>query len=1171
MLHLVYSQASEALLDALVERLDRQRHRPGRSPLEPDQLLVPSRTIETWVKLGLARSLGIAANLRADGFGRFLGRLAEESGEPLWLIDRAALEGALLEIFLDPERLAHPELAPPREYLFAGGDTPEVVDTRRQQLAAELAGLFDAYLLHRPDFLHEWPERTLYGSDPLFGPIERWERRLFLMIFQRDGILDQHARRQARRWLLPFELIDQLPEHAPLPEAVHVFGFSYLPVAHYRLLERLARRAEVHVFAFNPTASFWEEASAPTAAPLKRWGRGGRENVRALSALTSQAEERYVDSPGRARTLLEQLQRDILQGELEPAPDPARWADDKSMRVLACPGVRREVEAVAEEVWRVVLDSAQDPEPIRFNEIAVLLCDRQDHAYAAHVTAVFREADEIPFNIIDLPLAAESRIIEAVDLLLDLPLGDFRRNELLRLVTHPAVIARFPDVEPVEWIDWCDELAIVHGGDQDDHRRTYIDKDLYNWDQGLRRLTLGAFMGGGREGEAPIHDAGGQHYLPEEVPGTRTASAARLALLVRSLIADARFMKQGQHTLAEWAELLELIITTYVVPTGDQDLRVLRRCIRAISDLTTRDLGDVRLSYPLVRELVRSSLGGMTGGRGQHLAEGVVVGSYLPMRAVPFKVIFVLGLGAGRFPGTERRSQLDLRGAAPRATDVSAEDRDRYLFLETILAARERLYLTFESRDPLTGEPIEPSLVIRELFELLDRGYLGPGGSERTILETLRLRRFDVIEPRTPQVEAQPDLEPEPEARYRLPGARREIEADRRGAAFERQHGRAPAADDVAEDPEGRSRHLRRVLGLVTLPQVEAPRHEPRAPLSISLSRIRTFLECPLQGSARTLLRLEEDERDPYAHEDEPFSTAPSDRAVALRRVFWHTVAGAAARADELKVPVERLYEEYARARQRLELRGASPTGVFAAVEELDHRRTLAGWLKELENMLARGGSGVRLPFAFGRAEESAEVSQVLDPLRLEIEVTLAPGRIERRWVEITGKTEALLLEPWTSISLVVRDNEPRRDNTRELRDSLRAFLDHVMLSATERRVAPHRAMLLMPRRPFARFFPAISPEEARAFLARTVSAMLSRVHGYVWPFEAVAWLRDGRSYEWIRDQLQRDLDRGAGPYLTFWGPVPQPSRYPVASEEEAQLILRERFGLFFGDEGDDR
>ena len=84
--------------------------------------------------------------------------------------------------------------------------------------------------------------------------------------------------------------------------------------------------------------------------------------------------------------------------------------------------------------------SRSSPDRLRFCDIAVLLADSLNQtSYQAHFCAVFEELYGIPFNMVDLPIAGECRVVEALLLLLDLPLGEFNRPELLRFLTHPSV------------------------------------------------------------------------------------------------------------------------------------------------------------------------------------------------------------------------------------------------------------------------------------------------------------------------------------------------------------------------------------------------------------------------------------------------------------------------------------------------------------------------------------------------------------------------------------------------------------------------------------------------------------------------------------------------------------------------------------------------------------
>ena len=68
-------------------------------------------------------------------------------------------------------------------------------------------------------------------------------------------------------------------------------------------------------------------------------------------------------------------------------------------------------------------------------------------------------------------------------------------------------------------------------------------------------------------------------------------------------------------------------------------------------------------------------------------------GTYREPRALPFRHIFIAGLGEGRFPRPDPADLLDLRRARRRAGDVTPREQDQYLFLETLLGARVHLEL----------------------------------------------------------------------------------------------------------------------------------------------------------------------------------------------------------------------------------------------------------------------------------------------------------------------------------------------------------------------------------------------------------------------------------------------------------------------------------------------
>ncbi|MCS6900776.1 MAG: exodeoxyribonuclease V subunit gamma, partial [Myxococcales bacterium] len=137
MLHLVYSNHLEALADALAERLARGRAKG--SLFETQRLIVPTRHLEAYARVHVARAHGIAFNLRAYPLDRLLHELLlDYSGGKLRLLDLGALRGLLLGALLDGGQ-AHDDLAPVSDYIQGRGHCEDGAELRKFQLATELA------------------------------------------------------------------------------------------------------------------------------------------------------------------------------------------------------------------------------------------------------------------------------------------------------------------------------------------------------------------------------------------------------------------------------------------------------------------------------------------------------------------------------------------------------------------------------------------------------------------------------------------------------------------------------------------------------------------------------------------------------------------------------------------------------------------------------------------------------------------------------------------------------------------------------------------------------------------------------------------------------------------------------------------------------------------------
>ena len=371
----------------------------------------------------------------------------------------------------------------------------------------------------------------------------------------------------------------------------------------------------------------------------------------------------------------------------------------------------------------------------------------------------------------------------------------------------------------------------------------------------------------------------------------------------------------------------------------------------------------------------------------------------------------------------------------------------------------------------------------------------------------------------------------------------------------------------AAEDPAWAA--LAMHLGLVTLP--DAARAQPTR-VQVPVHAILKFLEFPLQGWARFRVGLDEiEDDDSMDREDELFETAARDATTFLRGVLGASIAQGC--------PVEHAYDEAVRAR---ELRGAGPSGLFAAGERGSHLAALATWRGELE-ALGLPIAGIQV-HRFGRGGEHSAVDQVHDALSIDVDVLGPTGVTTLVRVEIGGRTLPMAGDLAESLSLFKRANEGKDEWAvagRE-RSALRAFLDHALLSASG--VAAGRSHWLGRRRRHergsghrSRAVPAPSRRMTRVALRGVVRDLLQDTHAYFLPCEAL--LVHGRgpagaplspTIERARELLGRS--DGAPALRSAFGPVPRAHLFPAPTEAEARAIADRRLGPYFvgrGGEGE--
>lgn len=1230
-IHLRYSHRLESVAGGLAGQLCERIGDPS-ALFEPVDVVVPNWNMRTYLEQEIARQLGVTPNLRFHLLRGFLADHLPDRGA--WTNTRILGHKQLHHILVDlldeddPSQLDQCEEI--RAYLEVDDDVAR--ERRLYQLCGELARIFTEYSFSRSAPVHgppldeepllvRWRRLGPAGSAQLDG-IERWQQVLWWKVFGDGGILRELEARESTRYMTLADALSRVTadDLAGLPARFHVVGFSYIARLFIEAMALFGEHADIYVHALSPCAAWAQQPPETFPHPdehllLRQWGSAGADHAVMWAEVADTVTVRVDDDPCRPN-LLSALQNDVIAHSSNRSNDPIneRRADPNlsdGVQFFECPSIKREVEAVANEAWSLLREDAS----LRPDDIAVVIAGADRDAYLAQIESIFPGFHALPHTIVEMPASSDSRLLEAVRLLLNLPFGRFTRRELLRLLVHPNMRGRGPDADPDEWVRWCDQLGILYGASRQEQDDSYLagqfevggrsdyEWDLYNWDQGMRRLVLGTFLSGQRSGVEELFAVGHRDYQPLEIAGGEAAQSAQFVALTSSLIEDARWLVGGGDTppkrsARQWADVVDAYLTTYLAASDeDDDGYEFGACRRIVRQVAAQCPVDSQFTYRMFFEFVRDELDELQKTRGNFLTGGVVVSACLPMRAIPFEHIFVVGLGEGQFPNPERDDPLDLRQDNRRRGDLEPADRDRYTFLETLLAARQGLTLSWVAREATTGEPLEASSVVNELRWVLEHRFGIAAESRKQLTVRHPLRRFDyqyfpalADAAGRPEL-AEPAIEDEDQNALDLrrpvaslhPAARAEAKLqalrDHLADAGAGRLRNMPPLDELrrrlggpGSDPQAKQAWLRLAdeLGLAPLPSQQAdtagdnadrgPNDEPRR-VRLRLSQIKGFLESPLQGAAKVQLGLRGEDDDPFGVDREPVQADRLQRTIALREVAYRALGSGTPR-DELAD----LYEAMLLPRGTLD--GKLPSGHFLAHDKKSHIATLETWWSNLEHLdialpLVRLGIGVQ-------GEDLAETFEA-------VELHLTPdahGVPEPVIVELVGTTEPT--DPGGEVYVHFAESGSTKPKEKYY---LRAFLSWIAATAAGRAHPPQVRLAVDGTKDhdgsnaktiarFTRQYTRWTASRANEYLAKICAALLFDPHDYLLPIQFAAAMSDEEAERrnvhtlkaWLEDQLSNSYSSLASQY----GPIEDFRRFGAPRDLDIDAVLRSRFPFIF-------
>ncbi|MBQ8706568.1 MAG: exodeoxyribonuclease V subunit gamma [Succinivibrionaceae bacterium] len=486
---------------------------------------------------------------------------------------------------------------------------------------------------------------------------------------------------------------------------------------------------------------------------LSSWGRQGSDNLFQLIECMDTDSEVFEDpfesekaadagaGDGKSKRGVLQLLQSRIFNDVEIDPFSAEalgqkqsdfiWENlEHNLEIHSCYSPLREVEAVYDRILRLF----QTDPTLKPNDLVVMAPSISK--YAPFIHGVFGRRNDlpelnIPYVISDQTYAQESTFLKSIYDLLFLPWRNIGASFVLSLLDVGQIQTRFglsaADVARIG--SWVQKATVRGDYDESGVYTSENSEDIEimpiysTWLRAIQRMAAGSVMPEG------AHSWFGRILPTSVAQGQSMQTLASLSSLVRMLFELRKkldeIIAEGGLTASGWLDFMQRDVVEAFFQEDDEIRSEILSLYEIITDLAAKfdNIDRKRLiSLEVFTDCIKSAAGRKESFR-PFMSGNVNFCTFVPMRSIPFRHIFMLGMNSVDFPRQDTAYDFDLmrRGNGMFASrgDRSSRNDDRYMFLETIMSASCGLYIYYVGRSNVNNAELNPSVLVTELLGFL--------------------------------------------------------------------------------------------------------------------------------------------------------------------------------------------------------------------------------------------------------------------------------------------------------------------------------------------------------------------------------------------------------------------------------------------------------------------
>jgi len=703
---------SDVMLEDLLQQfLTNFAEKQPTDPFEPAFIVVQTEGMKKWLSLKIAEHFAVSANIKFFTPNSILDWASRMLIEMPVAADKKYLTWSIFSTL--PSLINDSNFAPVNRYLLADKN-----GVRLYQLSEKIADILDQYQVYRPHMMKEWESGNYVDQDNI--PLKNdyiWQAILWQSLS--DDTKINRANSLIKLSNMDFKSLSNTSGNNQ-KKAIPLFGISVLPPIYIRILEKLGEMFDIKMFVQSPTREYFgtenffytadtDDVKAdinPLIASLGKTGSQFFDFIANHIDYFSVQETCKISS----NTILSSIQNDIMS--LKTPEKSTHSPNDTSIIVNSCHSQIREIQVLYDQlITYFEADSSLKPSDI-------LVLSPNIDEYAAYIDAVFGTDSygdiHFPYTIADRRLSEADFLTRIFLNILNLSHSRLKYSDIFQLLEKDVIHSNFQinqsEIEKLKL--WSRKTNIKWGWDKNitDVFTLPFYSD-FTVAKGLSRMHLAASVipykwehFGDIACDISIE---GEYF---ELLGKFTKFAYLLHYYWNLL--------QNDHTPKEWRNILSGILHDFFNPSKTNTEQI-SSAIESFSNYTENLLGKEKLSTKVVEEYFISYFKNAMTTSG-YLEGKITFCSMIPMRSIPYKIICLIGMNDSTFPRINKPMEFDLMAQYPKKGDRSPKDSDRYLFLETLMSAREKLYISYIGQSIKDNSEIPPSPLISEILEYIN-------------------------------------------------------------------------------------------------------------------------------------------------------------------------------------------------------------------------------------------------------------------------------------------------------------------------------------------------------------------------------------------------------------------------------------------------------------------